>query len=204
MSKRAMQAARVSLATRNGGYQGELRLEDVAAEHGVGVKYVKYGRALLRSRESASGLRQSQFDALIEDVDSGRQPIYSAYQEHKLLTSGNERHHSGIFGLYLIDEGNDDEYSKVGVGQLPQRFDHLQEGNHRSLRLMGFWQCSDKAHAMGIEAEIRSHYDIPSGGTEWLRSLDYRYVHSLCVERGALPFRPVPGFDVSGYRKNGK
>lgn len=191
MDERAMAAARASLAARAGRRTSRLSLKDAASRHSVGEKYVRMASALL----------QSDMNHLVWEVDSGNKKLRIAYAEYKAVKYGDRGNDPGPEGLYLIAEIGDEQWCKVGIGRVTQRFDNLQQGNWRRLRLVRFWQFNNLADAKAVERELFAMYPTTDGGSEWLSGIDYDNIYQKVVSAGGRWLLSVPGFDQDGLRE---
>ncbi len=191
MDERAMAAARASLAARAGRRTSPLSLKDAASRHSVGEKYVRMASALL----------QSDMSHLVWEVDSGHKKLRIAYAEYKAVKYGDRGNDPGPEGLYLIAETGDEQWCKVGIGRVTQRFDNLQQGNPRRLRLVRFWQFNDLADAKAVERQLFAVYPTTDGGAEWLSGVDYDDTYQTVVSAGGRWLLSVPGFDQEGLRE---
>ena len=126
---RALRAADASLATcAEGARTGTLVLEEAARIYGAKIKYT----------HMASQILQFAPEHLVEDAWQEKRPLYVIYRGMQTVRTGSNKYNAGLYGLYLIVEGNNLEPCKLGHGSVARRFDELQEGNPRRLRLRGF------------------------------------------------------------------
>ena len=191
MDERAMVAARASLAARAGRRTSPLSLKEAASKHSVGEKYVRMASALL----------QSDMTHLVWEVDAGKKKLRIAYAEYKAVKYGDRGNDPGPEGLYLIAETGCEQWCKVGIGQVTQRFDALQQGNPRRLRLMRFWQFNDLSDAKAVESRLFAMYPTTDGGAEWLSTVDHDHIYQMVVSAGGRWILSVPGFDQAGLRE---
>jgi hypothetical protein len=169
-----------------------LTLKDAAAQYSVSDKYVRMASALLLSRMTH----------LVWEVDSGLKPLRIAYGEYRTVLTGDRSNDPGPEGLYLIAEEGSVEWWKIGIGRVAQRFDDLQQGNPRELRLVGFWRFESSADAKGVETRLFDMCAPTDGGSEWRKGVDYDNVYQMAVQAGGEWLVSVPGFDQAGLREN--
>ena len=188
--RRAMAAARESLAARGDRRKSPITYKMAGEKHGVSEKYVKNAAALLLS----------SMDHLVWEVDQGKKKLRIAYREYRRAVTGESGHNPGIEGLYAIVEKDSTDRWKFGIGRVTDRFDDLQQGNPRALCLKSMWQFSDLSKAKAAETEILAACSPTDGGTEWVSHVDYGTVYQLAVEHSGLFMADVPGFDQNGMR----
>ncbi len=193
MDERAMAAARASLAARAGRRTSPLSLREAASRHSIGEKYVRMASALL----------QSDMTHLVWEVDSGNKKLRIAYGEYKTAKYGDRGNDPGPEGLYLIAETGCEKWCKIGIGigRVAERFDNLQQGNPRRLRLVRFWQFNDLSDAKAVESRLFAMYPTTDGGAEWLSTVDHDHIYQMVVSAGGRWLLSVPGFDHTGLRE---
>ena len=138
-------AARASLETRDGGRYGEYPLDQAAKDNGVGSKGVRWAAVVLANPD---------MEYLVRDIEEGRISVWEAHRECIVATTGDASKVPGLVGLYVISECDGDHYLKVGKGRIPKRFDDLQSGNPRRLRLWAFWWFDHKGQITTVERSI--------------------------------------------------
>jgi hypothetical protein len=188
--RRAMAAARESLAARGDRRKSQFTYKTAGDKHGVSEKYVKNAAALLRSG----------MDHLVWEVDQGKKKLRIAYREYRRAVTGDSGHNPGIEGLYAIVEKDSTNWWKFGTGRVTDRFDDLQQGNPRTLYLKSMWQFNDLADAKAAEIAVLATCSPSDSGTEWVSNVDYGTIYRLAVENGGTFMADVPGFDQDGRR----
>ncbi len=192
-----MYAARASHAERPpGARSSRYPLRKAAFDYDVGEKLVR----------DASALLQSGMGDLIQSVDEGK-ALSTAYKEYLTAKRAGRnpesvKADSGQW-LYLITEGfKGSKWSKIGVGDLPGRFDEAQRGNPRKLRLAGAWWFPSDPDARKVEEMIKEDKSLPKapGGSEWREGMTASYVNEIAVSKDGRRSLP-PEFNRMGFRR---
>ena len=189
-----MEAAKAYLKRKpSGSRKSQYREKDAAAEFDVCERTVKKAVALLSSERRD----------LVRSVKNRELSLSRADQMR--INGQSLREGSDEQWLYLITEpGRDSKWSKIGVGDLPTRFDDLQRGNPRKLRLAGAWWFPADSDARYVEEMLKEDEKFPKapGGNEWREGLTASYVNDVIVgsKRGRRSL--APGFNRMGFRRS--
>ena len=191
-SLQAMQAGRAYLEKKPpGARRSNYRQVDAARDYDSTPRMVRKAVKLLNSGR----------DDLIRGVEEEGKALSDV--ENMLKRGEVSRNTQGGQYLYLITEGfKGSKWSKIGVGDLPVRFDEAQRGNPRKLRLAGAWWFPSDTEAQKVEDMIKKDISLPKapGGNEWRKGMPASYVNEIAISKDGRRSLP-PEFNQMGFRR---
>ena len=160
----------------------------------VAVEEVFGDQSGYESSKSASELLVSGMCQLIASVDRGELAIGAADEQRKaaILKGVQPKDVKPDLAdyLYVITEESNPALGKIGVtskigSDFPQsRFNTIQQGNPRKLRVAGLWKFTVDGQAEVVERAVLRRFKTTPGGKEWRRGIVIEIINSIAEAGG--------------------